>query len=375
MLTPQILTNGVGYDRTTVLDGNITVLDSCSNNCVSITDGHATVCGTSKESAAQGLGYIRQLEALFGGKVPVCEFEYSDPAFPYRGFMIDVCRHFVPVCELKRIIDIMSMIGFNYFQWHLTEDQGWRFSVDGYPRLEEISSTRQNREYVGHELFHKGFYSDEDLKDVISFCSERNVTVIPEIEIPGHATALLAAYPEFGCTGKGLEVESRWGIFLDVLNPASEALWTFLDHAIGKLANVFPGPYIHIGGDECPHDQWEENEDCRNLMKKNNLKDGVELQGWVTSKAAQIVKRHGKRAMGWDEVVEAPSIDESVVVMSWRGLDGAKTASSRGHNVILCPYQGLYFDKGYTDDPYEPEQWGVYSVRDTFDVDISMRSD
>ena len=373
MLTPQILSNGVGYDRTTVLHGNIIVLDSCDHNCVSITDGHATVCGTSKESAAQGLGYIRQLEALFDGKVPVCEFEYSDPAFPYRGFLIDVCRHFVPVCELKRIIDIMSMIGFNYFQWHLTEDQGWRFSVAGYPRLEEISSTRQNREYVGHELYHKGFYSDEDLKDVISFCSERNVTVRPEIEIPGHATALLAAYPEFGCTGKALEVESRWGIFHDVLNPASEALWTFLDRAIGKLATIFPGPYIHIGGDECPHDQWEENEDCRNLMKKNNLKDGVELQGWVTSKAAQIVKRHGKRAMGWDEVVEAPSIDESVVVMSWRGLDGAKTASSRGHNVILCPYQGLYFDKGYTTDPFEPEQWGVYSVRDTFEVDISIK--
>lgn len=374
LLTPQILTENVVYDQLTVLGGHITVLESCGNNRVSIIDGHATVCGTSAQSAAQGLGYLRQLEALFGGKVPVCEFEYSDPAFGYRGFMIDVCRHFLPVCELKRIIDLMSMIGFNYFHWHLTEDQGWRFKVDGYPRLETVSSTRANREYVRHEMYHSGIYSDEDLRDIVEFCGKRGVTVIPEIEIPGHATALLAAYPEFGCTGRKLEVESRWGIFEDVLNPASEELWVFLDKAIGKLASVFPGPFIHIGGDECPHVQWEENEACRNLMREKGLKDGVELQGWVTTKAASIVKKYGKRAMGWDEVVEAPSIDKSVIVMSWRGLEGAKTASSRGHNVILCPSQGLYFDKGYTDDPYEPAQWGVYSVRDTFDVDISMRS-
>ena len=372
LLTPAISSRGVGYDRTTVLNGNITVLDSCGRNCVSITDGHATVCGTRPESAAQGLGYIRQLEVLFDGKVPVCEFDYSDPAFAYRGFLIDVCRHFMPVCELKRIINLMSMIGFNYFHWHLTEDQGWRFTVDGYPLLKEISSVRKVNEYVRHELHHGGIYSDDDLREIVDYAAGRNMTVIPEIEIPGHATALLAAYPEFGCTGNKLEVESRWGIFHDVLNPASPQLWKFLDAAIGKLASVFPGPYIHIGGDECPHTQWEENEACRALMKKHGLRDSFELQGWFTSKAAQLVARHGKRAMGWDEVVEAPSIDRSVIVMSWRGLEGARTASGRGHDVILCPQQGLYFDKGYTSDPFEPAQWGSFSVRDTFEVDIAM---
>ena len=152
LLTPQISSENVKFDDLTVLDGHITVLDSCDKNRVSITRDHATVCGTSVQSAAQGLGYLRQLEALFCGKVPVCEFEYSDPAFEYRGFMIDVCRHFLPVCELKRIIDVMSMIGFNYFHWHLTEDQGWRFTVDGYPLLEKVSSIRANREYVKHEI-------------------------------------------------------------------------------------------------------------------------------------------------------------------------------------------------------------------------------
>lgn len=373
LLTPGIRSTGVGYDELTKLDGNITVLDSCGCNRVSIEKGHATVRGTNGQSTAQGLAYLRQLETLFDGQVPVCEFEFHDPAFSYRGFMIDVCRHFMPVCELKRIIDVMSMIGFNYFHWHLTEDQGWRFTVDGYPRLEEISSTRADREYVNYDRQHGGIYTDDDLKDIVSFCAERNVTVIPEIEIPGHATALLAAYPEFGCTGRKLEVETRWGIFNDVLNPASPQLWEFLDKAIGKLASVFPGPYIHIGGDECPHVQWKENEACLALMAENGLKDTFELQGWFTSKAAELVASHGKRAMGWDEVVEAPAIDKSVIVMSWRGLEGARTASSRGHEVILCPQQGLYFDKGYVKEPYEPAQWGTFTVRDTYNVDISMQ--
>lgn len=372
LLTPSVSSRGVGYDKTTVLNGNITVLDSCNRNCVSITDGHATVCGTSRESAAQGLGYIRQLEVLFDGKVPVCEFDYTDPAFAYRGFLIDVCRHFMPVCELKRIIDLMSMIGFNFFHWHLTDDQGWRFSVDGYPRLKEISSVRKVNEYIRHELYHEGFYSDDDLREIVDYCAGRNMTVIPEIEIPGHATALLAAYPEFGCTGNKLEVETHWGIFYDVLNPASPELWKFLDAAFGKLSRLFPGPYIHIGGDECPHEQWEANESCRALMKKHGLKDSFALQGWFTSEAARLVASHGKRAMGWDEVVDAPSIDRSVIVMSWRGLEGARTASTRGHDVVLCPQQGMYFDKGYTSDPYEPKQWGCFSVHDTFNVDIEM---
>lgn len=372
LLTPGIASRDVGYDGLTSLEGDITVMEACSFNRVSIEKGHAVVRATDRQSAAQGLGYIRQLEVLFDGKVPVCEFDYHSPAFGYRGFMIDVCRHFMPVCELKRIIDLMAMIGFNYFQWHLTDDQGWRFTVDGYPRLEEVASTRADREYVNYDRQHGGIYSDDDLKDIVSFCAERNVTVIPEIEIPGHATALLAAYPEFGCTGRKLEVETRWGIFKDVMNPASEQLWEFLDKAIGKLASVFPGPYLHIGGDECPHEQWEENDACRALMAEKGLKDTFELQGWITSRAAKLVARHGKRAIGWDEVVDAPEIDKSVIVMSWRGLDGARTASSRGHEVILCPQQGLYFDKGYVNEPYEPAQWGTFTVRDTFNVDISM---
>ena len=372
MLTPQIASVNVDFSALTTLASPAVVSVGGDVNRVSISEGHAAVCAVSDEAARQGLNYIRQLQILFDGSVPVCEFDYYSPSFSHRGFLIDVCRHFLPVGELMRIIDLMSLVGYNVFHWHFTDDQAWRFSVPGYPLLKKISSVRKFDEYINYPFKYGGFYTDKDIKTLVDFCTERGVTVVPEIETPGHATALLAAYPEFGCTGKTLEVQTKWGIFKDVLNPASPELWTFLDKAFAKLARLFPGPYIHIGGDECPHDQWKDNKECQALMKREGLKNLDELQGWFTSKAAALVAKHGKRAMGWDEVVDAPSIDRNVVVMSWRGLKGAKVASKRGHNVILCPQQGLYFDKGYTADEFEPCQWGHFSVRDTFEVDLGM---
>ncbi|MBR2281198.1 MAG: family 20 glycosylhydrolase [Spirochaetales bacterium] len=373
LLTPQIISDGVTYDKTTRLDGAVGTRAGGERNCVRIMDGSAEVCGKTVAEVNQGLGYIRQLEVLFDGDVPVCEFEFASPSFEYRGFHIDVCRHFMSVDELKRIINVMSMVGYNVFHWHLTDDQGWRFGVEGYPLLESIASVRANTEYIKHEMTDGGFYSDDDLRDIVGFCSERGMTVVPEIEVPGHTKALLAAYPQFGCTGNKVLVEQRWGIFDDVINPASPDLWTFLDAAFGKLCSIFPGPYIHMGGDECPHGQWETNPECIALMKENSLKDGTELQGWFTSRLSRLISSYGKRAMGWDEVVDAPSIDKDVVVMSWRGLDGARTASSRGHNVVLCPQQGMYLDKGYTSDSFEPSQWGVFTVKDSFDIDLGMQ--
>lgn len=373
LLTPQIKTQNVSYDRTIDVPRIVEVYVNQNCNAVSITEESAVVRAVSSNEAQQGLNYLKQLEILFEGKLPICEFEFYSPAFEYRGFMIDVCRHFMPVDEIKRIVNVMALCGYNRFHWHLTDDQGWRFEVDGYPRLKEVSSRRRNDEYHNYEFYHEGMYSNEDLKELVRFCTERGMEIVPEIEIPGHSTALLAAYPEFGCTGKRLEVETKWGIFEDVVDPANDRMWDFLDKAISKLASVFPGRYIHIGGDECPHVQWESNEGCKALMQKLNLKDTNELQGWCTSKASAIVSKYGKRAIGWDEVVDAPEIDSSVIVMSWRGLDGARKASSRGHSVILCPQQGCYLDKGYTNDDFEPKQWGSYTVKDTFDIDLGMK--
>ena len=372
LLTPQIKSENVSFDRLVDVPGKVEVHAGRGCNKVSIHDDGIVVEGATDQETRQGLNYIRQLEILFEGRLPACEFEFFSPAFEYRGFMIDVCRHFMPVDEIKRIVDAMALVGYNHFHWHLTDDQGWRFEVEGYPRLKEVSSKRRNSEYHGYELIHEGIYSNEELADVVRFCTERGVRIVPEIEIPGHSTALLAAYPEFGCTGRSLEVETHWGIFDDVLNPACKEMWTFLDSAIAALCRIFPGPFIHIGGDECPHVQWEGNEGCRALMDELGIKDADELQGWCTTKAAGIVGRHGRRAIGWDEVVDASAIESSVVVMSWRGLEGARKATAKGHNVILCPQQGCYLDKGYTKDDFEPSQWGSYTVKDTFDLDIGM---
>lgn len=371
LLTPQIKTQNVSYDGLVAYPKKVET--RTGDNLVSITKESILIQGKSQEEIRQGFNYLSQLEILFDGNLPVCKFEFYSPAFKYRGFMIDVCRHFMPVDEIKRIVNVMSLIGFNYFHWHLTDDQGWRFTVDGYPKLAKISSKRMNQEYYKANFIYEGLYSDSDLEEINKFCKDKGIVVIPEIEIPGHSTALLAAYPNFGCTGSPVEVETRWGVFDDVLNPASDEAWIFLDATIAKLAKIFDGPFFHIGGDECPHVQWENNEACKRLMQDFNLKDCNELQGWCTSKASALVAKYGKRAIGWDEVVDASNIETSVVVMSWRGLDGARKATSRGHNVILCPQQGCYLDKGYTKDDFEPKQWGVYTVKDTFEVDISMK--
>ena len=371
ILTPQIKSKNVSYKETISAYSTETALSD--RNLVKITNDKVEIFGTTEVEIRQGINYIEQLKTVFDGKLPVCEFEFYSPAYQYRGFMIDVCRHFMSVKELKRIIKMMGLCGYNFFHWHLTEDQAWRFEVEGYDKLKEISCKRVSKEYFKYDMVHEGIYSDDDLREIVDFCADLGITVIPEIEIPGHATALLAAYPEFGCTGNKVEVETRWGIFDDVMNPASEELWTFLEKAFSKLASIFPGPYFHIGGDECPYVQWEQSEEIQNFMKQEGIQTESELQGWCTTKASRIVASLGKRALGWDEVVDAPSIDPSVVVMSWRGFEGAEKATERGHNVILCPQQGCYLDKGITTDDFEPSQWGVYYVKDVLNVDIGMR--
>ena len=268
----------------------------------------------------------------------------------------------------------MSLVGFNYFHWHLTDDQGWRFPVPGYDKLEEISSKRYIYDNNDQKHVHQGFYHREDLEYVNEYCKEKGITVIPEIETPGHAEALIAAYPEFGCTGNKIEVQNNWGVFENVMNPSSPQLWVFLDAAIKELSSIFDGPFIHIGGDECPHTQWEDHEGCKAIMEENGLSNTSELQGWFTSRVSEIVKKYGKRAIGWDEVVDAPEIDKDVVVMSWRGLNGARTASSRGHNVILCPENGgCYFDRYPSLEPWELGNLSLSIPKDSYDLDISMK--
>ena len=373
LLTPRIESENVKYD--TLIGYSLPCEKVTSDeNRVEITEEKILIKGRGKDELALGEGYIKQLSLIFNGSLPVCSFSFYSPAYKYRGFHIDCSRHFVSREELLRIIDAMSLVGFNYFHWHLTDDQGWRFPVPGYEKLEEISSKRHIYDNNDQKHVHQGFYQREDLEYVNKYCKEKGITVIPEIETPGHAEALLASYPEFGCTGNKIEVQNNWGVFENVMNPASETLWVFLDAAVKELASIFDGPFIHIGGDECPHTQWEDHEGCKAIMAENGLSNTSELQGWFTSRVSEIVKKYGKRAIGWDEVVDAPEIDKDVVVMSWRGLNGARTATSRGHNVILCPENGgCYFDRYPSVDPWELGNLSLSIPKDSYDLDISMK--
>ena len=341
---------------------------------IDITERHLTINAENREAELLALGYLRQLSAYYEERLPICSIRFEKPDQGYRGIHLDCSRHFFSTKEIRRLLSVFTVLGFNIFHWHLTDDQGWRFPVEGYPLLKEIASKRLDPEYDDGRM-EGGFYSVEDLKDIVGYAEALGITVIPEIELPGHATALLAAYPEFGCTGKKLSVPKKWGVFEDVMNPTSTELWTFLDRAIETLAKIFPGPYIHIGGDECPHVQWETHEGCQEIMKENDLKTTMELQGWFTTKVARIVASYGKRAMGWDEIVDAPKIDRNVIIMSWRGLEGARKATSRGHQVILCPEAGggCYFDRHQSTDDWEPGNLTVSPLKCVYDLDFNMK--
>ena len=372
LLTPRIQSENVHYD-TLISFPLPTVEVICDENRVEITIDKIVLKGKGEDEISLATGYIRQLSLLFDGSLPLCSFTFYSPSYRYRGFHIDCVRHFVPKDELKRLIDAMSLVGYNYFHWHLTDDQGWRFPVPGYDKLEEISSKRYIYDNNDQNHIHQGLYKREDLEEIRDFCKERGITVIPEIEMPGHAEALLAAYPEFGCTGKKIDVQNNWGVFENVMNPSSPELWEFLDAAIKEVASIFDGPFIHIGGDECPHVQWEDHPGCLEIMKENGLKNTSELQGWFTSKASALVKKYNKRAMGWDEVVDAPEIDKDVVVMSWRGLNGARIATGRGHNVVLCPENGgCYFHRYQTKNSWDLGNLSLSIPKASYDLDISM---
>ena len=374
LLVPSVKSKGVTAERLIEKPEKITRISGASVNSVSIIQGEIIVHGMGDEEVRQGLNYVEMLSLLFEGKLPVCSFEFCSPAVKYRGFHIDCVRYFFSVKELERIIRAFALTGFNYFHFHLTDDQGWRFPVEGYPRLETVSSKRFRYENDDNNHISGGFYTLDDLREIESYCTSLGITVIPEIETPGHAEALVAAYPEMGCTGKEIPVQSNYGVFENVMNPASPALWTFLDRAFGTLASVFHGEYIHIGGDECPHVQWAQNEDCLALMKREGIDNVDDLQGWFTTKVSSIVRKYGRRAIGWDEVVDARGVDRSVVVMSWRGLEGARKATAMGHEVILCPEnKGCYLDRYPSRDDWEKGNLSVCTPRDIFDLDISMK--
>ena len=287
----------------------------------------------------------------------------DQPRFEYRGIMLDVGRHYFPVDYIKKQLDLMAFYKFNRFHWHLTEDQGWRIEIKKYPKLTEIGAWRKETvigrnsgEYDGKR--YGGFYTQDEVRDIVQYASERHITIIPEIELPGHSGAALAAYPEFGCVDKEYEVVTKWGVNEDIYCP-SEETFEFLQDVLTEVMDLFPGKYIHIGGDEAPKKQWEESEFAQGVIRREGLADEHELQSYFIKRIETFLNENGRSIIGWDEILEG-GLAPNATVMSWRGIKGGIEAAKAGHDVIMTPTSHCYLDYYQSDDPNEPLAIGGY---------------
>jgi len=292
---------------------------------------------------------------------------YDRPRFEYRGMHLDVGRHFFPVEFVKKYIDLMSKYKLNKFHWHVTDDQGWRIEIKKYPRLTGFGSNRPEtvvgrklNPYVGDGTPVEGFYTQDQIRDVVAYAMARKVTVIPEIELPGHGSAALAAYPELGCKENyAYKVQTTWGIFKEVFCP-TEKTFQFFEDVLSEVIDLFPeSPYVHIGGDEVLKDHWKESVYVQELKKRENLKDEHEVQSYFIRRIEKFINSKGKKIIGWDEILEG-GLAPNATVMSWRGERGGVEAAKAKHNVIMTPGNYLYFDYGQGDPQYEPVNIGNY---------------
>lgn len=289
--------------------------------------------------------------------------EVSDwPRFGYRGLMLDVSRHFSDVEMVKRTIDMLALHQLNIFHWHLTDDQGWRIEIKSHPELTEVGAWRDDTvvgRYLGGTDYptdgkrHGGFYTQEQIREIVAYAKERYIEIIPEIDLPGHTSAVLAAYPQLGCEDKEYKVANRWGVIRDVLCAGNPASLDLFKDIMDEVCDLFPGKYIHLGGDECVKDRWKACPKCQKKIRELGLKDVGRyskedyLQSWFMGEVASFVQSKGKRVIGWDEILEGVPMDDSVI-MSWRGTEGGIAAARMGHDVVMTPTSDMYFDQSQT---------------------------
>ena len=300
-------------------------------------------------------------------QLPCCVIN-DEPKFAYRGAHFDVCRHFFTLDEVKTYIDILAMHKINRFHWHLTEDQGWRIEIKKYPLLTEIGGWRDStvirKDWTSFDgQRHGGFYTQDQAREIVKYAAERHITVIPEIDLPGHALAALSAYPEFGCRGKDHKyvISSTWGVFPEVFCPGKEGTFKFWEDVLSEIIDIFPSEYIHIGGDECPRDEWKKCDDCQKRIKDNGLRNEAELQSYVTQRLEKFVNSKGRKIIGWDEILEG-GVTPTATIMSWTGTRAGILAARQGNHVIMSPSGYCYLDHYQTIGPDEPFGIGGYTT-------------
>lgn len=287
------------------------------------------------------------------------------PRFQWRGMHLDVCRHFYPVSFIKKYIDLIALYKMNTFHWHLTEDQGWRIEIKKYPKLTQVGAWRKGtmigayRDQKFDSIPYGGFYTQEEIKEIVAYAAKKHITVVPEIEMPGHSVAAIAAYPWLSCTGKPKEVEKGWGVFEDVYC-TKDSTFKFLEDVLDEVMALFPSNYIHIGGDECPKTRWKTCAHCQSMIKKEHLKDEHELQSYFIKRIEKYVNSKGKQIIGWDEILEG-GLAPNAAVMSWQGIEGGIAAAKQKHNVVMTPGSHCYFDHYQSWPADEPLAIGGYT--------------
>lgn len=281
---------------------------------------------------------------------------FDQPEFVWRGAHLDVCRHFFPKAFIKKYIDQLAKHKMNIFHWHLTEDQGWRIEIKKYPLLTTVGSKRSETiveknfdPFVGDGIPYEGFYTQEDIKEIVAYAQDRFVTIVPEIEMPGHSLAALAAYPELACKKGSFQVGTKWGVYDDVYCAGKDSVFYFLQDVLDEVLDLFPSPYIHIGGDECPKTRWKTCDKCQARIQAEGLKDEQELQSYFIKRIEQYLLTKGRNIIGWDEILEG-GLAPQASVMSWRGEAGGIEAAKQRHNVVMTPGKPCYFDHYQSED-------------------------
>lgn len=334
---------------------------------LSVTESGVTIVGGSAAGVRHGCQTLLQLLppdvyrkapiASADWTLPVLEIRDA-PRFAWRGVMLDVARHFMPKHDVLRFIDLAAMHKLNVLHFHLTEDQGWRIEIKKYPKLTEVGSWRKESQVgaqtdcPGDGRPHGGFYTQDDIREIVAYATARGVEVIPEIEMPGHVQAAIAAYPELGVTGEALDVGTRWGIIDNVANAEQSTVDFFCD-VLDEVIELFPSRYIHVGGDECPRVQWENDPRTQELMKARGITREADVQTWFMQQIGKHLSKRGRIMVGWDELLEG-DLPAGTVISSWRGMTGAITAARRGYDVVSCPFDVVYLDYRYSENPEEP---------------------
>ena len=339
---------------------------------ISVLEDKVNIYASCDNGSFYGVISLIQLIMSYNNAIP-CLNIYDMPKYSWRGFLLDTSRSFYTIDFIKKVIDLCAFHKLNTLHWHLTDDQGWRFPVKDYPLLTEIGSKRMAArkplalEGLNEEnAYRDRFYSEEEIKEVVKFASDRYVNIVPEVELPGHSSALLACYPQFGCTGGPYQVEHRWGIFPDVLCAGNDKIFELYDSIFSSLNNLFPSKYIHIGGDECRTTRWDKCPKCQARMKAEGLDNSRQLQTWVTAKMVALLKKYDKIAIGWDEVLdntEKIPVPKDLIVQSWRGIEGGEKAAQLNHKVIMSPQTMCYLNLKPYDSFEEPGMLGFTTIK------------